>query len=99
MNRIAAFALVAVSIVAPTVAHAESGAPATQERRIVEAPTKEGWIRILPATTNLMPAPIAAPGMSFGVRFDGDAFKPTPAATAPKLMANVPGIPLVVFKF
>lgn len=102
MNRIAAFALVAASIAAPTLAHAESGAPATQERRIIEPPTKDGWIRILPATTSpLRSFEVASPSMSqgFGVRFDGDAFKPATAATTPRLLTDLPGIPLVVFKF
>ncbi len=105
MNRIAALALVAASIAAPTLAHAESGAPATQERRIIEppAPGKDnGWIRILPApaTTSPLVFPgVPSMGHGFGVRFDGDALEPAPAATTPRLMADIPGIPLVVFKF
>jgi hypothetical protein len=102
MNRIAAFALVATSIVAPTLAHAESGAPATQERRIIEAPAKDSWIRILPAPATTSPLLFpAVPSMSqgFGVRIDGEAIAPAPAATAPRLMTDIPGIPLVVFKF
>jgi hypothetical protein len=100
MNRIAAFALAAASIVAPTLAHAESGAPTREERRTVATSTKEGWIRILPATNSPL-FPVATPSLSqaFGVRFDRDAIQPAPTASTPRLMNELPAIPLVVFKF
>lgn len=99
MNRIAAFVLVAASLAVPTLAHAESGAPAKEERRGAETP-KESWVRILPLTTNVL-FPKAAPSMSpaFGVHFDAKALGPTHAPTTPQLATDLPGIPLVVFKF
>lgn len=105
MNRLAALAALAL-VALPTLAHAEAEAPARGPRseRVMHLTLETAQppsLRLGDATPGAMHAPDALSPLApaFGVHFDGAKLRPAPAPVAPTLRSDIPGIPVVVFRF
>ena len=105
MNRLAALACLAL-VALPTLAHAEAEAPTrdSQSGRVTHLTIESmrtPWLRLGDPTPSAAQAPEALSPLApaFGVHFDGATLRPAPAPVASTLRSDIPGIPVVVFKF